>query len=480
MKKPWQIVSVVIAFLALVFGIWQTLLSRKSTKHELGGTLSAKVDDRQVAIGESADVVVFTQDGTVGLNDVCFVPTFTNVSQYTVRDILAEYTFSGNVNFTTSDFYTSLSQGGRTVLQRNERVLYAHKQTEQPFDALSISGSEARAEIESSVTYDGAMMPFQYTTNLLVMKVAKRSGQSMEQWKQQCRDAAKRRLDGRTADLYYCTSSYVSKETNEALAQTVTQPAKTETKTAQQQKVSAPKPSSQQQQPAVAKKTVEDQTIGGNAQTAEGHNNLLTGNGPYDRSKGNVSVYYKPSSRARSLAVWYAYTYENGDSLHYCVGFKSSPNDSEWTIWAGKRDGVFAEKCIPLDVMEEDSTLLAGFKISGKRVRNRTGVPVLCIATLADGSTQWFIFDGKKSVENKKKKFSDEVKSVKLYPIREELRPVSFGNSLLGIIIICLFFMAVPWIIFLFDEDKDWEGALGCLIGDVFIALFCAAIVLWG
>lgn len=442
--------------------------------------MSALVDDRQVSIGESADVVVFTTDGSVDLNQVSLVPTFTNVSQYTVRDILAEYTFSGNVSFITSDFYTSLSQGGRTVLQRNERVLYAHKQTEQPFDALSISGSEARAEIESSVTYDGAMMPFQYTTNLLVMKVAKHSGQSMEQWKQQCRDAAKRRLDGRTADLYYCTSSYVSKETNVALTQTVAQPARTETKTAQQQKVSAPKPSSQQQQPAVAKKTVEDQTVGGNVQTAEEHNNLLTGNGPYDKSKGKMSVYYKPSSRTRSLAVWYAYTYENGDSLHYCVDFNSSPNESDWTIWAGKRDGVFAEKCIPLDVMEEDSTLLAGFKISGKRVRNRNGVPVLCIATLADGSTEWFILDGKKSVDNKKKRFSDEVKSVKLYPIREELRPVSFGNSLLCVIIICLSLMAIPWIFFLFDEYKFWENALWCLIGDVFIALFCAAGVLWG
>lgn len=479
MKKPWQIVSVVIAFLALVFGIWQTLLSRKSTKHELGGTLSAKVDDRQVSIGESADVVVFTTDGSVDLNQVSLVPTFTNVSQYTVRDILAEYTFSGSVGFVTSDFYSSLSQGGKTILQRNERMLYAHKQTEQPFVSMNIASSEGHATIESSVTYDGAMVPFQYTTNLLVMKVAKHSGQSMEQWKQQCRDAAKRRLDGRTADLYYCTSSYVSKETNVALAQTVTQPAKTETKTAQQQKVSAPKPSSQQQQPAVAKKTVEDQTIGGNAQTAEEHNNLLTGNGPYVRGNGKMSVYYKPSSRTRSLAVWYAYTYENGDSLHYCVDFKSSPNDSEWTIWAGKRDGVFAEKCIPLDVMEEDSTLLAGFKISGKRVRNRTGVPVLCIATLADGSTEWFILDGKKSVDNKKKRFSDEVKSVKLYPIREELRPVGFFHSLLGLIIFCLFLWAVP-LIFLLILTGDWEFALEWLIGGVGFALFIAVFVYLG
>ena len=35
MKKSWQIVSIVVAVVALVFTIWQTLLSRKSTRHDL-------------------------------------------------------------------------------------------------------------------------------------------------------------------------------------------------------------------------------------------------------------------------------------------------------------------------------------------------------------------------------------------------------------------------------------------------------------
>lgn len=458
MKKPWQIVSVVIAFLALVFGIWQTLLSRKSTKHELGGTLSAKVEDRQVAIGESADVVVFTQDGTVGLNDVCFVPTFTNVSQYTVRDILAEYTFSGNVNFTTSDFYTSLSQGGRTVLQRNERVLYAHKQTEQPFDALSISGSEARAEIESSVTYDGAMMPFQYTTNLLVMKVAKRSGQSMEQWKQQCRDAAKRRLDGRTADLYYCTSSYVSKETNVALTQTVAQPkpATPVQKNNEEQKTTVTK-STTKAEPVKTSGPVAAKTVV--AGPTEEKCGLLIGS-EYDSSTHLLKATYKPSDHQRNILVWIREKWKDGEWYSYRMD-ASAPGQNMWSGYVeSKRNNEYAQEVEVIDVMEEDTLLRKHIVIKDRKIRNRTRRCVICNVIFADGSSSYISSRGKWYMINKYS-FKKDVSDVRVYPVAKGNRKGITGDTWTWFFGLLIFFMmpGVGWY-FLIKNDFVFENAI--------------------
>lgn len=447
MKKSWQIVSIVIAVIALAFTIWQTLLSRKSTRHDLGGSLSALVDDCRVSVGESADVVVFTTGGTIDLNQVSLVPTFTNVSQYTVRDILAEYTFSGSVGFVTSDFYSSLSQGGKTILQRNERVLYAHKQTEQPFVSMNIAGSEACATIESSVTYDGAMMPFQYTTNLLVMKVEKRSSQTTEQWKQHCREAAQRRLDGRKADLYFCSSAYVSKEKDVVLSQQV---ARMPSTNSVQSHPAAQKPAVQK--PTTAKNVAKAEPAKSVEKLAEPVATRSTANGAteekcgllvsseYDASSRKLKASYKPSERRRNLVVWCYAKWKDGSDWDGFYSLVSNAGETEWSLGnMPTHNEKVPKKFKVIDVMEEDSSLVSGMEINGSKVRNRTGRSVLCKIHTVDNYTRYQPISGK-WYGFKESSFGAEIDKIQTYPVKKR----NVGSTWLWVVLIMFLCFVFP------------------------------------
>lgn len=443
MKKTWQVVSVIVAIVALGITIWQTLLTRQSTKHELGGTLSASLGDQQVSIGETSDIVVLTTDNAVYLNNIDIAPTFTNVTKYSVHDILAEYIVSGNVTLTSSDYYSSVSQGGKTTLQRNEHLLYAHRQTEQPFVALAFSGSEAHSTIESSVTYDGAMMPFQYTTNLLVMKVAKRSSQSLEQWKQQCRIAAQRRMDGKKVDIYYCASSYVSNEKGVVLGQTVTQPAKTEPTTRKQQNtVTKTKPSTRTASSSQTKQTAIPQTV----EVTQSENATVDTEkkcGLLVSSESNpetrlLKATYTPSDRRRNLVLWGKMEWKDSDQ-DYFYSFTSNAGEKEWSLGNNplpKLNNKYPKKIKVIDVMEEDSTLLSGIEINGSKVRNRTGRSVLCIIHTVDGYRHWHLLSGK-WYGYKKVSFKSEVDKITVYPVKKR----NVGGSWLWLLLVPIGFV---------------------------------------
>ena len=493
MKKTWQIVSVVVAVLALFITVWQTLLTRQSTKHELGGTLSALVGERQVAIGETADVVVFTTDGVVNLSDIDVVPTFKNVSKYTVHDILAEYVVSGNVALSYADFYSSLSQGGRTTVQRNERELYAHRQTEQPFVSLSVTGSEAHSTIETSVTYDGAMIPFQHTTNLLVMKVAKRSSQSLEQWKQQCRATAQRRLDGKIADIYYCASAYVSKELGVSLASANS--ASTEQpkpKTVQQPKKDQPKE-------IAKKKPVDEQKLVINRPEAtdlgEEKCDLLV-RSEYDKATGKLTVYFKPSEHQRTLVFWNKYKMnEKDDEIDYYYWLtKSNPGDSVYVMYSPIRDGKHAVVYNSIDVMEEDSSLLKNVVVKGNKVRNRTGKTIVCRIETEDGyryhaiNGKWY---GYKCV-----RFGSDVKHIQVAAVAKDKRKeLSLGNWLFMLLILFIGCMIpCPALYFIVKNGfnlrnavEDFDDKIGFakfwnwfwIIVTFAYLIFCVIVIIW-
>ncbi len=451
MKKTWQIVSVVVAVLALFITVWQTLLTRQSTKHELGGTLSALVGERQVAIGETADVVVFTTDGVVNLSDIDVVPTFKNVSKYTVHDILAEYVVSGNVALSYADFYSSLSQGGRTTVQRNERELYAHRQTEQPFVSLSVTGSEAHSTIETSVTYDGAMMPFQYTTNLLVMRVAKRSDQTVEQWKQRCREAAQRRLDGRKVDIYYCSSDYVSKEEDVTLIQQVAQTKPTEQKSEIAKSVVKTKPD-KLVEPATSENAFTD--------SAEEKCGLLV-NSEYNPTEGTLRVSYKPSTRQRNLLFWLSCNFVKNNYENYLYyQISSNQNDSVYFIHSPTKNGNNAKKYYAIDVMEEDSTLLKGIIIDNKIVRNRTGKTIICCVE-TEKTITYQVLSGK-WCGYKRHKFDSEVTNIKAFSVvkGKRIKATEGYSWLFGLLLPFCFVFPVKALYYIFKNKFNLREAV--------------------
>lgn len=493
MKKTWQIVSVVVAVIALAFTIWQTFLTRKSLKHELGGNLSALVGDHKVSTGTVSDVVIFTTGETLSLSGIDIVPIFVNNTKYTVHDVFAEYVVSGDVMLTPSDGYSSSSQDGRTTVSCPIDKVGAHLNTKQPFVSLSVEGNESQGKIESSVTYDGAMMPMQFTTNLSVLKVAKQNGQTVEQWKQQCRATAQRRLDGKIADIYYCASAYVSKELGVSLASANS--AATEQpkpKTVQQPKKDQPK--------EIAKiKPVDEQKLVTNRPDAtdsgEEKCDLLV-RSEYDEATGKLTVYFKPSEHQRTLVFWNKYKMnEKDDEIDYYYWLtKSNPGDSVYVMYSPIRDGKHAVVYNSIDVMEEDSSLLKNVVVKGNKVRNRTGKTIVCRIETEDGyryhaiNGKWY---GYKCV-----RFGSEVKHIQVAAVAKDKRKeLSLGNWLFMLLILFIGCMIpCPALYFIVKNGfnlrnavEDFDDKIGFekfwnwfwIIVTFAYLIFCAIVIIW-
>lgn len=199
-RRHW-LWSILVTGITLFITIYNAYLQHRSAQHEMGGSLMATYYQRSLDNRGARTIVVCMDDANVNLNGLYVTPTLDNPREFSIKD------FSLSIKATCSDVElvpSSLVEtheygGGEWLYKYKDNLLAAHDDTKRIFTEYKVSGNTGYCLLETKASYDGAATAVEYNTNVWFLVVPRKSAQSFEQWKINC----KKRLLEVVSDKYY-------------------------------------------------------------------------------------------------------------------------------------------------------------------------------------------------------------------------------------------------------------------------------------
>lgn len=174
--------------LAACLTICGSIISGVTYFHDIGGELSATINGNILENNETKNFIVFMDSNNISS---CFsvpCPTFTNSSNYSIRDFYLKYQLnSTGVQFIPSDYYRMYNEGNNLyTLRYDENVLPGFKNVENPIKETIVSQNGGNMILKVEATYDGCSKPYVCTFNILYVIVPNDKHLDFQHWKQKC------------------------------------------------------------------------------------------------------------------------------------------------------------------------------------------------------------------------------------------------------------------------------------------------------
>lgn len=199
-RKHW-LWSILVTGITLFITIYNAYLQHRSAQHEMGGSLMATYYQRSLDNRGARTIVVCMDDANVNLNGLHVTPTLDNPREFSIKDFsLSIKATCSNVELVPSSLVETHEYGGGEWLYKyKDNLLAAHDDTKRIFTDYKVSGNTGYCLLETKASYDGAATAVEYNTNVWFLVVPRKSAQSFEQWKINC----KKRLLEVVSDKYY-------------------------------------------------------------------------------------------------------------------------------------------------------------------------------------------------------------------------------------------------------------------------------------
>lgn len=199
-RRHW-LWSILVTGITLFITIYNSYLQHRSAQHEMGGSLMATYYQRSLDNRGARTIVVCMDDANVNLNGLYVTPTLDNPREFSIKDFsLSIKATCSNVELVPSSLVETHEYGGGEWLYKyKDNLLAAHDDTKRIFTDYKVSGNTGYCLLETKASYDGAATAVEYNTNVWFLVVPRKSAQSFEQWKINC----KKRLLEVVSDKYY-------------------------------------------------------------------------------------------------------------------------------------------------------------------------------------------------------------------------------------------------------------------------------------
>lgn len=182
--KGWKI-------LAACLTICGSAITGVTFFHDIGGSLSATMNGELLENNETKNFIVFMDSHHVSSCFSALYPTFSNSSNYSIRDFYLKYQLnSTSVQFIPSDYYKIYNEGNNLYTFRyEENVLPGFKSVENPVKETIVSKNGGNMILKAEATYDGCSKPYIYTINVQYIIVPNDENLDFEHWKQKCQQS---------------------------------------------------------------------------------------------------------------------------------------------------------------------------------------------------------------------------------------------------------------------------------------------------
>ena len=200
LRKHW-VWPMLVTGISLLLTIYSAFLQHRSAQHEMGGSLMATYYQRSLDNRGARTIVVCMDDANVNLNGLYVTPTLDNPREFSIKDFsLSIKATCSNVELVPSSLVETHEYGGGEWLYKyKDNLLAAHDDTKRIFTDYKVSGNTGYCLLETKASYDGAATAVEYNTNVWFLVVPRKSAQSFDQWKINC----KKRLLEVVSDKYY-------------------------------------------------------------------------------------------------------------------------------------------------------------------------------------------------------------------------------------------------------------------------------------
>ena len=200
LRKHW-VWPMLVTGISLLLTIYSAYLQHRSAQHEMGGSLMATYYQRSLDNRGARTIVVCMDDANVNLNGLYVTPTLDNPREFSIKDFsLSIKATCSNVELVPSSLVETHEYGGGEWLYKyKDNLLAAHDDTKRIFTDYKVSGNTGYCLLETKASYDGAATAVEYNTNVWFLVVPRKSAQSFDQWKINC----KKRLLEVVSDKYY-------------------------------------------------------------------------------------------------------------------------------------------------------------------------------------------------------------------------------------------------------------------------------------
>ncbi len=202
----WKVLAFVLPFSIAVIALF---LQCKSSRHEQGGFLNASFHDRNLNNKDSRTIVVCIEDTNSYSQNIYITPTFDNPDDFSLRDfsLVFETTCDG-VELVPSSFVKMYNYGNNSYCCKYDQdVLQAHMNTRNPFMGFKMKKDNARCEIVSRVSFDGAANLFEYRTDIWFVYVPNKKNLPFDIWKLNCKQRVFSLIDDKQFDIYYIANN---------------------------------------------------------------------------------------------------------------------------------------------------------------------------------------------------------------------------------------------------------------------------------
>lgn len=210
----WEVIGVITSLIASIFA-WSQF------KHDKGGCLEVSHNTQKVYSNESKDLVILTDSKQIYFTDI--FPVFSNSDKYSLRDFTLSHTVEMNgVIADNTGFYSKSDINGHTyLLKYSEDILPPHQIVESPISSIKLLEAEtALCVIKSKATWDGADIPFEFTTNTYIYYLKAFENETFDSWKNRCKKIVNANVNLPVYDLVYLSSrGKESREYNISLSQ---------------------------------------------------------------------------------------------------------------------------------------------------------------------------------------------------------------------------------------------------------------------